>query len=124
MLSKEIKLEFGSVYIHQNILIAELHEGILFDLDSNQKLLDLAADIFKGASYGYISHRVNSYAVDPMVYIKSANTHNLKAIAVVSENEMSRRNAEEVEKKFYKGSNSFEVFSSLEEAIAWISTKI
>ena len=124
MLSKEIKLEFGSAYVHDNILIAKLNEGILFNVESNQKLLDLASELFKENEYGYISHRVNSYAVDPMVYFESANTRNLKAIAVVSENEITRRNAEEVEKKFYKNNNSFQVFQTLEEAVQWIKTKI
>ncbi len=124
MLSKEINLEFGSVYVHENILIAKLNEGILFDVESNQKLLNLGSEIFKGKSYGYISHRVNSYAVDPMVYFESSNKEPLKAIAVVSENEVTRRNADEVEKKFYKENNLFEVFQTLEEAVEWIKTRI
>ncbi|QYA26538.1 hypothetical protein G3I01_13855 [Gramella sp. MT6] len=124
MLKNEIKLDFGTAYIHENILIAKLNEGVLFDVDSNQKLLDLGAEIFNGKNYGYISHRVNSYAVDPMVYFESANATNLRAIAVVSENEMTRRNAEEVEKKFYKDNSCFEVFQTLEEAVTWIKTRI
>lgn len=124
MLKNEIKLDFGTAYIHENILIAKLNEGVLFDVDSNQKLLDLGAEIFNGKNYGYISHRVNSYAVDPMVYFESANATNLRAIAVVSENEMTRRNAEEVEKKFYKDNSCFKVFQTLEEAVTWIKTRI
>jgi len=124
MLSKEIELDFGKVYIHENILIAKLEEGILFDVESNNKLLKLGTEIFKGKDYGYISHRINSYAVNPMVYMDSASANNLKAIAVVSENEMTRKNAEGVEKKFYKANNCFGVFSTLEEAVKWIKTKI
>lgn len=124
MLTKQIDLDFGKVIIHENILIAKLNEGVLFDVENNRKLLELGNEIFKGENYGYISHRVNSYAVDPMVYFESANAENLKAIAVVSENEMTRRNAEQVERKFYKNSNSFEVFQTLEEAVTWIKTRI
>lgn len=124
MLSQEIELNFGKVNIHENILIAKLNEGVLFDVESNKKLLEIGAEIFKGKNYGYISHRVNSYAVDPMVYMESANVSNLKAIAVVSENEMTRKNAEGVEKKFYKDSNCFGVFQTLEEAVTWIKTRI
>lgn len=124
MLTKQIDLDFGKVIIHENILIAKLNEGVLFDVENNRKLLELGNKIFKGENYGYISHRVNSYAVDPMVYFESANAENLKAIAVVSENEMTRRNAEQVERKFYKNSNSFEVFQTLEEAVTWIKTRI
>lgn len=124
MLIKEIELDFGKVTIYEHILIAKLNEGVLFDVSNNKKLLDLGTEIFKGENYGYISHRVNSYAVDPMVYFESAKAKNLKAIAVVSESEMTRRNAEEVEKKFYKDSNCFEVFNTLEDAVTWIKTKI
>ena len=124
MLTNEIKLDFGSAYVHENILIAKLDEGILFNVESNQQLLDLGAEIFKGKDYGYISHRVNSYAVDPMVYFESANVENLKAIAVVSENEITRQNADVVEKKFYKDNNCFGVFLTLEEAVEWIKTRI
>ena len=124
MLNKTIELDFGIVTIHENILIAKLDEGVLFDVENNRKLLQLGSEIFQGTNYGYVSHRVNSYAVDPMVYFESANVTNLRAIAVVSENEMTRRNAEEVERKFYKDSNSFEVFQTLEEAVAWLKTRV
>lgn len=124
MLTKQIELDFGKVLIHDNILIAKLDEGILFDVASNKKLLEIGAEIFKGKDYGYISHRVNSYAVDPMVYMESAKTSNLKAIAVVSENNLTRKNAEVVEKKFYKDNNCFGVFQTLEEAVAWMNTRI
>lgn len=124
MLTKEIQLDFGKVTIHENILIAKLNEGVLFNAESNRKLIALGGEIFKGKDYGYISHRINSYAVDPMVYFESANVQNLKAIAVVSENEMTRSNADQVERKFYNDTNSFEVFQTLEEAVRWIKTKI
>ncbi|CAL66474.1 hypothetical protein [Christiangramia forsetii] len=124
MLTKEIELDFGKLYVHENILIAKLDEGILLNVQSNKRLLKLGAEIFKNKDYGYISHRVNSYAVDPMVYIDSAKTSSLKAIAVVSENEMTRKNAEGVEKKFYKDNNCFSVFRTLEEAVVWIKTRI
>lgn len=124
MIAKEIQLDFGTVSIHENILIAKLNEGILFDSISNQKLLELGTEIFVGKPYGYISYRVNSYAVDPMVYMESASTSNLKAIAVVSESEMTRQNALNLEKKFYKDANSFEVFQTLEEGFSWLQTKI
>lgn len=121
---KKIELDFGTVTIHNNILIAKLNEGVLFEVKNNKKLLELGDEIFEGKDYGYISHRVNSYAVDPMVYFESAKAKNLKAIAVVSESEMTRRNADQVERKFYKESNCFEVFRTLEEAVEWIKTRI
>lgn len=124
MTPKDFKLDFGTVEIHDNILIAKLNEGILFDAESNRKLLELGTEIFLGKPYGYISHRIHSYAVDPMVYMESAESTNLKAIAVVSENKITRKNAEKLEKKFYRDSNCFEVFKTLEEAVVWLKERI
>ena len=124
MITKEIELTFGTVTILNNLLIAKLNEGVLFDVESNRKLLEIGKEVFQGRDYGYISHRIHSYAVDPMVYLESANVSNLKAIAVVSASEMTRKNAKQLEQKFYKNANSFEIFEDLEEAKSWIESKI
>lgn len=118
-----IEVDFGKITIIQNILIAELNEGILFDVENNRKLLKLGNKIFKGMPYGYISNRVNSYAVNPMIYLESSSTINLKAIAVVSSNPVCQQNIL-LEKQFYKDKNSFEVFDTLEAAINWIKFKV
>ncbi len=124
MTTEKMELEFGQVRIFQNILIAELNEGLLFTSHNNRKLLAIGKEVFQDKAYGYISLRKNSYAVDPMVYRESARAENLKAIAVVSENELIRLNAHKVERQFYKAQNSFEVFDNLEQAINWIKYKI
>lgn len=123
MMETAIELDFGRITIIDNILIAELNEGILFDVESNRKLLNLGDQIFKGKPYGYISNRVHSYAVNPMIYLESSSTVNLKAIAVVSSNPICQQNTF-LEKQFYKEENSFEVFDNLEAAITWIKLKI
>ncbi|PRX39538.1 hypothetical protein [Salegentibacter salegens] len=124
MTTDKMELKFGRVRIFQNILIAELNEGVLFTSEDNQELLAIGKEVFKDRAYGYISLRQNSYAVDPMVYRESARAQNLKAIAVVSENELIRLNAHKVERQFYKAPNSFEVFDNLDQAINWIKYKI
>lgn len=123
MIKEVLNLDFGKVWFRDNILIAELNEGILFDVESNRQLLDIGRERFREQSYGYISYRINSYAVNPLVYLESANTPNLKAIAVVSTNEICRNNAV-VERQFYNDKNSFEVFSDLEEAILWMNEQL
>tara|TARA_R100000789_G_scaffold36013_2_gene38925 strand:+ start:378 stop:752 length:375 start_codon:yes stop_codon:yes gene_type:complete len=124
MIKEFMELEFGQVRIFQNILIAELNEGVLFNANNNSELLKIGHEVFKDRPYGYISLRKNSYAVDPLVYREAALAENLKAIAVVSENELIKLNAHNVERQFYKDSGSFEVFDSLEEAINWIQFRI
>jgi hypothetical protein len=124
MHTKELNLEFGQVYVLDNILITELKEGILFNAEKNQKLIELAQDIFQGKPYGYISNRKNSYAVDPLIYRDSAKVASLKAIAIVTDSEIVKLNVNQVERKFYRSSNSFEVFDILDQAINWIKFKI
>ncbi len=123
MTSTELKLDFGKIIFEDNILIAELNEGILLDVEENRKLLEIGRKTFNNDSYGYISNRVNSYGVNPMVYLEAASTPTLKAIAVVTTNPVCRENTI-LERQFYKNNNSFEVFQTLEEAINWIKDKI
>ncbi len=124
MITEIMELEFGQVRIFQNILIAELNEGVLFNANNNSELLRIGNEVFENRPYGYISLRKNSYAVDPLVYREAALAENLKAIAVVSENELIKLNAHNVERQFYKDSGSFEVFDNLDEAINWIQFRI
>lgn len=118
-----INVEFGKVWFDKNILIAELNEGILFDVENNRELLRIGKEKFANQPYGYISHRLHSYAVNPMVYMESANTPTLKAIAVVTMSETCRNNAV-LERQFYKDPDSFEIFPTLEEAINWMNFKL
>lgn len=118
-MNKKVELDFGIVWIDDKILVSELHEGVLLDVENNRKILALGQEIFQGKAFGYISHRINSYAVDPMVYRESAEHEQLRAIAVVSDKEMARKSAQ-LEKNFYTNKNSFQIFSSLEEAKTWI----
>ncbi|MGY5846671.1 hypothetical protein ACW6QP_04565 [Salegentibacter sp. HM20] len=124
MANNIIKLEFGQVKILDQILIAELNEGVLFSVENNQKLLEIGREYFGKKTYVYISNRTYSYAVDPMVYRDSAAVDNLEAIAVVSLNPLTRLNAFEVEKKFYKDNAAFEVFELLEDAIIWAQNRL
>jgi hypothetical protein len=43
---------------------------------------------------------------------------------IVTDSEIVKLNVNQVERKFYRSSNSFEVFDILEQAINWIKFKI
>jgi hypothetical protein len=116
-----LELDFATIRIYDNLIVSECKEGVLLDVQKNREVLALAEEVFNNGIFGYISHRINSYAVDPMVYRESAVHPRLKAIAVVSGNELARNSAK-LEQQFYTNKNSFQIFSSLEEAKAWIST--
>lgn len=123
MTNSALKLDFGTVTFLDNIQIAELNEGILFDIPHNRELLSLARERFDNKPYGYISNRVNSYSVNPMIHLESANVPNLVAIAIVSDNEVVKQNSI-IEKQFFRNSSSFEVFKSLEEAVNWMKYQL
>ncbi len=123
MITSALELQFGSVTFLDNIQIAELNEGILFDVPHNQEILDLARKQFKSQPYGYISNRVNSYSVNPMIHLESANVSNLMAIAVVSKNPVVKQNCI-IEKQFFRHSSSFEVFETLDEAVNWMKHQL
>ena len=123
MINTALKLEFGTVTFLDNIQIAELNEGILFDIPHNREILSLASERFEIKAYGYISNRINSYSVNPMIHLESADVSNLIAIAIVSDNEVVKQNSI-IEKQFFRNSSSFEVFKSLEEAINWMKHQL
>ena len=123
-MNKTITLNFGILRIlPENILVSELNEGILLDVNSNKILLQIGLEEFQGQPYGYISNRIYSYAVDPMVYKESADYPALRAIAVVSDREIGRKSAQ-VERSFYNNKNSFEIFSTLDTAVTWIKESL
>lgn len=115
----KIELDFGVIYVYDRILVSELKEGVLLDVVNNRKILQIGREAFANEAFGYISNRIYSYAVNPMVYRESAEDGQLKAIAVVSASEIGRKSAL-LEQNFYTHKNSFQIFSSLEEAKTWI----
>ncbi len=117
----ETDFDFGKVKILNDIVIAEMKEGITFDINYNTEFLKFCKDHFKEKSYGYISHRVHSYSVNPTVYIDTAKNSNMRAIAIVSSDPINKGNAD-VEKQFFE--YPFEVFNTLEQAIQWMNNTL
>jgi hypothetical protein len=122
-MNKKVELDCGVIWIQDKILVNEMHEGALLDVETNRRILEIGCENFKNEFFGYISHRINSYAVNPMVYRESAEHPQLKAIAVVSNSERARESAH-LEQQFYTNKNCFKIFSSLEEAQKWMKEVI
>ncbi len=113
----EIFFDFGKVNIIDNIVIAEMNEGITFDLPDRSVLLKYCQEYFNEKPFGFISHRINSYAINPTVYIDAAKNFNVKAVAIVAVDTISRGNVA-IEKQFF--GDPFEIFDNLEYAINWM----
>ena len=65
----------------------------------------------------YISNRVTSYSVNPLVYKEVEKMSNLVAIAIIP-NDLKMRQSAEFEKQFFN--KPFEIFNNLTDAINWV----
>ncbi|MGB1309111.1 MAG: hypothetical protein ACPG6B_09385 [Oceanihabitans sp.] len=116
-----IDIGIGQVSIYQNYMLVIMNEGITVTVESNKKLLSLAETHYKNKAFVYITNRKNSYAVDPAVYFETKKIENLIGFAVVSLKEIAINNAL-IEKLFFD--KPFEMFKSLDKAIAWANKLI
>jgi hypothetical protein len=119
MLVTKLDYPFGEIEIFDNYVLTVMKEGITVIPEYNIELVKIADKYFKGRPFGYITHRLNSYSVDPKVYLKTSKIENLVAFAVVSQKELNLTNSE-VEKIFLR--QPFEVFDTLEEAVSWVNS--
>lgn len=118
---KALFYEFGEINVFRNFVIAIMKEGITVKPEHNDYLVEIANSYFKNRPFGYITYRKNSYAVDPMVYLKTSQIENLVAFAVVASDEQKLKNAE-IEKLFLK--KPLKIFSNLDEAKEWVNQLI
>ncbi|WP_179345159.1 hypothetical protein [Winogradskyella ursingii] len=115
-MKESLTFDFCEISIYDNYLIVEMSEGVTVTPEKNEFLVDLVNKYYANEPFVYITHRVNSYAVDPQVYLQTSKIENLKGFAVVSKDYKAKVNAE-IEKMFLK--KPFEIFSNLDEAITW-----
>jgi len=80
-------------------------------------LVKITETYFSDKHFVYITHRLNSYSVNPQIYFETSKIENLKGFAVVSSNYKAKVNAK-VEQMFFK--KPFKIFTELEDAVAWV----
>ncbi len=114
---KEYQLEIGKVTVYENYLISEFNEGITLSLDTSLELIGVTEVHFREKPFVYITNRVNSYAVDPTMYLKVKDIETLKGIAVVSDKECDYHNLK-IEKHFFK--KPMHLFHTIAEATDWV----
>lgn len=118
-MSKELTYPFGKVTIYDNYLITVMNEGITVTPNLNDVLANIAETYYKNKCFVYITHRVNSYSVDPNIYFKTSQISNLKGFAVVSGKKIVIDNTD-LESAFL--SKPFKSFTKIEDAIDWANT--
>ncbi|MGH1388271.1 STAS/SEC14 domain-containing protein [Kordia sp.] len=116
---KKYTLQIGKVEIYENYMLAQLNEGITLNIESVGEIISIAHTHFPTQPFAYITIRKNSYAVDPMLYLKVFEIENLKAIAIVSDKFIDNHNVK-IEKHFFN--KPMNIFKTKEEAIIWSKT--
>lgn len=105
-------------FIFDNFLINQIREGTTITPEHNQELRQIIDLHFSNKNVVYISNRYFSYAVDPLTYLETSKIHNLLAIAIVTDSDISKSNAL-LESMFYK--KKFAIFPTLSEAMGWVN---
>ena len=115
-MKETLTFDFCNLSLYDNYVIVVMNEGVTVTPEHNNILVGIANKHYKNQPFVYITHRINSYAVDPQIYSQTSKIENLKGFAVVSKDYKAKVNAE-IEKLFFK--KPFKIFSNLEDAIEW-----
>lgn len=115
-LIKSYDLDIGHVEIYDYYMLTRLNEGITLNFEKAFDLITITDVHFRNKNFVYITNRVNSYAVDPTIYTEVSQIENLKAIAIISNKQLSRHNVK-VERLFF--GKPMKLFATLTEAVEW-----
>lgn len=113
---KTVPLSFTSLKFYECFVVSTMHDGIVFDKDLCQIMIDACLDNFSDKPFVYIANRKNNYNVDPTIYLRLGDYPNFRGIAIVDKVKSSN-NLPQFEKKFTNF--PFEVFNELDEAFNW-----
>lgn len=109
-------LGYTEAFIFDQFIINQMKEGEVITPQHGDVLNKLIKKHFGEKPMIYISNRIMSYAIDPLTYVSTSKIKNLLAIAIVTQNEKFKKNAE-YEKTFFE--KPFKIFRNLSNAITW-----
>ncbi|NRB82866.1 MAG: hypothetical protein HRU49_03685 [Winogradskyella sp.] len=115
-MKEKLVFDFCDMTIYDNYVVNVMKEGVNLTPEYNAVLVDVAETYYSDKPFIYITHRLNSYSVDPKIYYETSKIKNLKGFAVVSNNYKSKINAQ-IEQRFYN--KPFEIFTDLNKAFEW-----
>lgn len=113
---KYYNFEESEVFIFNEFIINQIKEGVVIQPEHNDVLNDIVHKHFTGKDMIYISNRVKSYSVNPLIYHETEKIPNLLAIALIPKTALMRKNAE-YEREFFD--KPYEIFENLSKAIEW-----
>ncbi|WP_299130342.1 hypothetical protein [uncultured Winogradskyella sp.] len=107
----------AEIFVFDDFLIKQIKEGEVIDKEELEIFNEVLDKHFNNKNMAYISNRVTSYSVNPLVYKEAEKISNLVAIAIIPADEKMKANAE-YERQFYN--KPFGIFDNLSDAIKWV----
>jgi len=121
---KAFYYEFADVYVFKGFVISEIKEGTIFSYDNHaKKIIDdvTSYNNTNGSDLIYISHRIHSYSVQPMDWLKFfKNQFSLKGYGVIGYSDQGFVNTV-IESLFFN--KKIKRFKDLDSAIKWAENK-
>lgn len=114
------ELPFGVFYFFDNFIISEIKEGVLFEWEKAEEIINLGIQFYGNDTnhLNYISNRINDYSIKPQDWLKFLNMgKRFRQFAVVTYRAKSIPNLI-IERFFYK--DTILTFDSLLEAVNFI----
>ncbi len=108
--------DFCYIEIYNDYVKAVVKEGVTVSPKHNDVLIHIAERHFKNRPFVYLTHRINSYAVNPTIYLETAKIKNLIGFAVVSTDPKQIMQIK-IEKIFFR--KEFKQFDNIESALDW-----
>jgi len=111
-------LDVGRFVFYPNFIVGEFNEGVYVTFDSAIVPIQMAIETYQNNTpIVYISHRLHSYAIDPIGYKEVYDLFpNFEGFAIVATNKR-RRMLAHLERLFIK--KPIRVFDTLEGAMLW-----
>ena len=118
---REYLLDVGKIQVYDHYMVSIFDEGATLTLERAYQIIGISEIHFRDRNFGFISHRLHSYAIDPTVYTYFRQLENLKAFAIVSNKEVDMHNFH-IEKLFYK--NPMKLFLDYNKAVNWVRRRV
>ncbi|WP_405206084.1 hypothetical protein [Aquimarina sp. LLG6339-5] len=109
-------LDFGLIEIFEDYIKVTINEGVTVSPEHNDVLLEMVEKHYKNKAFLYLTHRINSYSVNPTIYLETAKIENLIGFAVVSDNPIQIKQTK-LEKAFFN--KELRRFDDVESALQW-----
>ncbi len=110
------ELSFTTLKFYPKFVISTVKEDIQIDEEHIQTLKEIIVDHYKKQPFIYLANRINSYSVNPLIYVNLIELNLLKGVGIISE-DIQRLKTANFEKQF--ASFPFEIFQNNDEAKAW-----